>query len=98
MMVARWIGVAAMGAAFALAGPAAAKTKLVSEDIMIAASDPGIRLFVRNKHPAGAAQFVSGPADGGHPSAPDLALSGPGADAAAQAASAGPPAGPGQAW
>jgi pimeloyl-ACP methyl ester carboxylesterase len=58
MMVARWIGVAAMGAAFALAGPAAAKTKLVSEDIMIAASDPGIRLFVRNKHPAGAAQFA----------------------------------------
>jgi hypothetical protein len=41
--------------------------------------------------PPSAARFVSGPADGGHPNAPDLASPGPGADAAAQAASAGPP-------
>jgi pimeloyl-ACP methyl ester carboxylesterase len=54
----RLVGFIGLGAALATAAPADAKTKLVSEDLMIAASDPGIRLFVRNKHPAGTTQFA----------------------------------------
>jgi pimeloyl-ACP methyl ester carboxylesterase len=54
----RLLGIAGLGLALGLAAPALAKPKLVSEDLMIAASDPGIRLFVRNKHPAGLTQVA----------------------------------------
>ena len=57
MRWARWIGGAVVMAALALGNPAAAKPRLVSEDMLIAAVDPGIRLFVRNKHPAAVRQF-----------------------------------------
>lgn len=35
----------------------AAKSTVVAEDYMIESGDPGIRLFVRNKHPAGMTQY-----------------------------------------
>src|SRR5215471_17673009 len=37
----------------------AAQSSLVSEDYMIESGDPGIRLFIRNKHPAGMTQYRS---------------------------------------
>jgi pimeloyl-ACP methyl ester carboxylesterase len=37
----------------------AAKSALAAEDHMIESGDPGIRLFIRNKHPAGMTQFRS---------------------------------------
>jgi pimeloyl-ACP methyl ester carboxylesterase len=52
------VGLVGLGAALVAAAPAEARTKLVSEDLMIAASDPGIRLFVRNKRPAATTQFA----------------------------------------
>src|SRR5215469_1228774 len=40
----------------------AAQSSIVTEDHMIESADPGIRLFVRNKHPAGMTQYRSGKA------------------------------------
>jgi pimeloyl-ACP methyl ester carboxylesterase len=37
----------------------AAQPRVVAEDYMIESGDPGIRLFVRNKHPAGMSHFGS---------------------------------------
>jgi len=37
----------------------AAPPSIVAEDLMIESGDPGIRLFVRNKHPAGMSHFRS---------------------------------------
>src|SRR6201995_4428547 len=37
----------------------AASPKLESKDVMIPSGDPGIELFVRNKHPAGMKKFPS---------------------------------------
>jgi len=37
----------------------AAQSSIVTEDYMIESGDPGIRLFVRNKHPAGMSQYRS---------------------------------------
>jgi hypothetical protein len=35
----------------------AARSAIVAEEHMIESGDPGIRLFIRNKHPAGMAQY-----------------------------------------
>jgi pimeloyl-ACP methyl ester carboxylesterase len=43
--------------AAAIATAASAQTPLVSEDIMVKSTDPGIELFVRNKRPAAMAAF-----------------------------------------
>src|ERR1700722_4499330 len=39
---------------------AQANTKLVTEEFMVPSSDPGIRLYVRTKHPQGSAGFTGG--------------------------------------
>lgn len=49
----------AAGAVFATSGAQAKSVKLDKTDIMIPSGDPGIQLFVRNKHPAGKSNFSS---------------------------------------
>jgi pimeloyl-ACP methyl ester carboxylesterase len=49
----------AMGAAFVCPSAQAASPKLESNDVMIPSGDPGIELFVRNKHAAGTESFSS---------------------------------------
>src|SRR3954447_27044641 len=52
------LGVVAL--AIALISPASADTpKLESESYQIPAADPGIQLYIRNKHPAGVTSFVA---------------------------------------
>ena len=46
--------IAALGQALA---PARAAEKVVMQEFMVPASDPGIQLYVRNKHPAGVQAF-----------------------------------------
>jgi pimeloyl-ACP methyl ester carboxylesterase len=49
----------AMSAAFISQGTQAASLELESNDVMIPSGDPGIELFVRNKHPIGRESFPS---------------------------------------
>src|SRR4030088_2495418 len=49
----------AIGAVFVTPSAQAASPKLESSDVMIPSGDPGIELFVRNKHPAGTESFPS---------------------------------------
>lgn len=53
VVVLAWAGVIAAPAAKSDAGV----TDLVAEDFMIDSADPGVRLYVRNKHPAGQESF-----------------------------------------
>jgi pimeloyl-ACP methyl ester carboxylesterase len=53
------LGCLAMSTALIGAAAAAASPKLESKDVMIPSGDPGIELFVRNKHPAGIQKFAS---------------------------------------
>jgi pimeloyl-ACP methyl ester carboxylesterase len=62
MPVTSWrlaLGCLAMSTAFISAAAPAAGPKLESKDVMIPSGDPGIELFVRNKHPAGVQKFSS---------------------------------------
>jgi pimeloyl-ACP methyl ester carboxylesterase len=62
MPVVSWrlaLGCLAISTAFTSAPAQAAGAKLESKDVMIPSGDPGIELFVRNKHPAGIQKFSS---------------------------------------
>ncbi len=45
---------------FCFAAVAAEPPKIVMEEFMVPSKDPGIRLYVRNKHPEGAKKFSAG--------------------------------------
>src|ERR1700742_3942780 len=49
----------AAGSFLMTAPPHAASPNLETSDVMIPSGDPGIQLFVRNKHPAGMSKFSS---------------------------------------
>src|SRR5256714_13154465 len=53
----RWSAAACFCAAL---DAGAAEPKIVMEEFMVPASDAGISLYVRNKHPEGATQFAPG--------------------------------------
>ena len=48
---------ALFGLSLSLAAAAAEPPKLVTEEFMVPAKDPGIQLYVRNKHPEGISQY-----------------------------------------
>jgi pimeloyl-ACP methyl ester carboxylesterase len=53
------LGCLAMSTALISAAAEAGGVRLESKDVMIPSGDPGIELFVRNKHPAGVQKFSS---------------------------------------
>jgi pimeloyl-ACP methyl ester carboxylesterase len=55
----RAVALAALGVLFAASVALAEETKLETEDYLIPAADPGIELFIRNKHPAGVTSFAA---------------------------------------
>jgi pimeloyl-ACP methyl ester carboxylesterase len=63
MSIIRWVAAFALVSASAIfmlkAFPAAAAPQIETEDFMIASGDPGVSLFVRNKHPAGVASYAA---------------------------------------
>ncbi|HMH18509.1 MAG TPA: alpha/beta fold hydrolase [Burkholderiales bacterium] len=54
----RWFGALPLALCCALAN-AAGEPKIVMEEFMVPAADPGIELYVRNKHPQGAQKFAA---------------------------------------
>ena len=61
--IAAWLArsamLAALGSILTVSAALADETKLETEDHLIASADPGIELFIRNKHPAGVTSFTS---------------------------------------
>ena len=55
----RAAALAALGILFAASVALAEETRLETEDYLIPAADPGIELFIRNKHPAGMTSFAA---------------------------------------
>jgi hypothetical protein len=53
----RSIALAIVAAALTFATTAIAQTRLATEEMMVKSSDPGIEIYVRNKHPADMAAF-----------------------------------------
>ncbi|HYS51312.1 MAG TPA: alpha/beta fold hydrolase, partial [Burkholderiales bacterium] len=51
---------ALLAAGFSCFAVAAEPPKIVMEEFMVPSKDPGIRLYVRNKHPEGAKKFSAG--------------------------------------
>jgi pimeloyl-ACP methyl ester carboxylesterase len=51
--------IAALGSILTLSAAMADEAKLETEDYLIASADPGIELFIRNKHPAEVTSFTS---------------------------------------
>ena len=58
---AAWAALAALGGLWGglWGAPALAAGKVEMQEFMVPAADPGIQLYVRNKHPAGATQFAA---------------------------------------
>jgi pimeloyl-ACP methyl ester carboxylesterase len=57
--LARAAALAGLGILLAASAALADETRLETEDYFIPAADPGIELFIRNKHPAGVTAFAS---------------------------------------
>src|SRR5882672_2178143 len=55
----RWCSAALCGLVLPL-GANAADVKIVMEEFMVPASDTGVSLYVRNKHPEGVSKFPGG--------------------------------------
>ena len=55
--IAQWLGALVLSVAAFSNAYAEAPPKIVMQEFMVPSSDPGIRLYVRNKHPEGIAKF-----------------------------------------